>query len=63
MACAGMDAGAVPGRLVDRGRRFPGRPVLGVRGAPGVDTRGVEHGRLEPGDGGAQERAGVGADA
>ena len=59
---AGMDAGPVPGGLVDRGRRLPRRPILGVDGAPGVDTRGVEHGRLEPRDRGPEERPGVGAD-
>ena len=46
-----------------RGRRLPRRPILGVDGAPGVDTRGVDHGRLEPRDRSPEERPGVGADA
>ena len=44
IAWPGWTPGPIPGGLVDGGRRFPRRPILGVDGAPGVDTRGVEHG-------------------
>ena len=58
----GMDAGAVPRRRVDLGRRLPRRPVGAVVPVARGDGRREQDRLLQPRDGRAQEGARIGAD-